>query len=292
MLRVVNRVTGRIVHFGGTAEASRRPASSDWLRPSFALVLLALGACRSLEPVAAPAPLRYVGSSTIGQFIQDAESVYAESQFVLDTEGESSGGEAAILEGRADLAGVARQPSASVLAKGVSATLIGQDAIAVVVQEDNPVKNLSREQLKRIFTGEIRNWRELGGPEEAIRAMIVDSSSATRSVFRSAVLGVDNFHGCQVVRPDAAIVERVAADPGAIGTISLSFLKPGVGVRILSVDNQLPLRTNQNYPITRKLYLLWWRGRARVLRFIEWTASEPARAILLARFSVASEETQ
>ena len=60
--------------------------------------------------------LRYVGSSTVGNFIQDVQQHYPDAEFLLNTEAESAGGEQAISEGRCDLAGVARQPAAELLA--------------------------------------------------------------------------------------------------------------------------------------------------------------------------------
>ncbi len=122
--------------------------------------------------------LRYEGSSTIAHFIRDAESVYAGAQFEIRTEMESSGGELSILDGTADIAGVARIPSPQVLGKGVVSTLIGWDAIAVVVHPDNPIKNLSKEQLKDIFSQKVTNWQQVGGPDLAIKPFIVGSSSA------------------------------------------------------------------------------------------------------------------
>ena len=68
--------------------------------------------------------LNYTGSSTIGNFIEDASPVFGQADFKLDTRPESTGGELAILEGRTDLAGIARRPSEQVLGKGVVSTLI------------------------------------------------------------------------------------------------------------------------------------------------------------------------
>jgi len=253
------------------------------------LSILVSVACRATEAEPGPGAIHYVGSSTIANFLRDAAPAYPGVRFVLDTEPESAGGEAAILEGRADLAGVARRPDEDTLAQGVTATLIGYDAIAVIVPPGNPVRELSRAQLKQVFTGKVRNWSELGGADVPIRPLVVSSGSATRKVFRSDVLGAEDYGSCEVAHPDTSMVARVAADPGAIGQISFSFLEDCTDVRPLAVDGQEPTHTNADYPITRPLYLLWWRGRARVAEFIEWTDTEEARAIFARRFTLAEK---
>jgi len=94
------------------------------------------------------ATIKYVGSSTVGKFITDASQVYVKAKLKLDTRPESSGGESCATRGKCDIGGVARELKDSAVSKGVHATLIGKDAIGVIVHKDNPVQNLSSEQLK------------------------------------------------------------------------------------------------------------------------------------------------
>ncbi len=82
--------------------------------------------------------------------MDDAVVPYGRCQLALWTEPESYGGEQAVLKGIADIGGVARGVDASVLAQGVFPTLIGKDAITVIVHGENPVKNLSIDQLRAI----------------------------------------------------------------------------------------------------------------------------------------------
>lgn len=246
-----------------------------------------MAGCASLPHNNNSAPtLRYVGSSTIANFIRDTEPVYGRARFILDTEPESAGGELAILEGRADLAGVAGRPRAETLQKGVVATLIGQDAIAVVVNPANPIDSLTRSQLKDIFTGKVSNWKELGGPDLTIRPYIVGPASATRKVFRSAILGEAAYSGCEEAHPDADVLLKVEAEAGGVGQISFSFLGSRGHVKAIAVEGQQPVPTNADYPITRPLYFLWWPGRVQVADFISWTSMPEAQAVLLKRFAL------
>ncbi len=253
-----------------------------------AVVLAALLAGCAHAPVAQRniPVVRYTGSSTIAHFIREAEPAYGKVRFTLNTEPESAGGELALLAGETDLAGVAARPSEDTVDKGVQVTLLGQDAIAVIIHPANPVASLSRDQLRDIFSGKVRNWKEVGGPDLAVKPCIVGPASATRKVFRSAILGEADYAGCEIVQPDSAMPMKVETEAGAIGQISLSFLGQCGHVKVLHVDGQAPSPSNANYPISRPLYLLWWPGRAQIADFISWTKSPEARAILLKRFAL------
>lgn len=257
--------------------------------------ILALVLCSfSVQSQEDPSPntvLRYVGSSTIGNLIQDAEGIYGKINFDLNTEPESAGGEQAIIEGRADLAGVANLPSTNTLGKGVVSSLVGWDAIAIITHESNPVKNLTLSQLKDIFTAKITNWNQLGGSDLAIQPYIVSIESATHKVYRSVILGEENYAGCKTVSPDVDILDRVQQNPGAIGHISFSFLKNGNNLNVLSVNGQPLTLTNSNYPITRPLYFLWWPGRREVADFVDWTLSAEGQRLVMQRFIGAREGT-
>ncbi|MFQ5447681.1 MAG: putative porin, partial [Saprospiraceae bacterium] len=235
--------------------------------------------------------LNYVGSSTIGNFMRDADLVYTGAGFHLNTEPESAGGEIAILEGRADLAGVANVPSSKALQRGVISSLIGWDAIAIITNESNPVKNLTLSQLKGIFTGKITNWKEVGGTDLSIQPYITSIESATHKVCRSVILGEEDYAGCETVMPDADILDRVRKHPGAIGHISFSFLEDRSNLRVLSVDGQPLTLTNAAYPITRPLYLLWWPGRREVSEFVDWALSAEGQRLVMKRFIGAREGT-
>lgn len=251
----------------------------------FSTLALVMAGCASAPPADNLPAVRYVGSSTIGHFIRDAEPAFGQVRFILDTTPESVGGEQAIREGRADLAGVAGRPRPETLGDGVIATLFARDAIAVVVHPENPVSSLTSTQLQGVFTGATRNWKDLGGPDLEIRPFIAGPESATRSVFRAAILGEADYDGCEVVRPSEQMVAKVQAQPGGIGQISFSFLVTDGHVKTLAIDGQAAVPTNLGYPITRPLYLLWWPGRDRVAAFISWTGSAEAEAILLRRFA-------
>ena len=112
---------------------------------------------------------------------------------------------------------------------------IEEKMISVIINPENPVQELSPEQLKGIFTGRIKNWSEVGGDDFPIRPLIVRNSSETRNVFQKNVLGSEEYNGCTVIAPDNRIVTTVSRDKSAIGHISIEFIKGNETVKSLSI---------------------------------------------------------
>lgn len=247
-------------------------------------LFISLQLCAALAFAQKNATLRYVGSSTIANYIREADDSYPDAKFSINSEVESAGGEQSILSGQADIAGIAREPDPASLKEGITATLIGYDAIAVVVNKSNPVKSISRAQLKDIFTGKITNWSTLGGPDKEIHPFIVKPESATHKIFRSKILGKEEYMGCEEVSPDVHMLFKVQNDPYAIGQISFSFLGSSGKVSPVSIDGQEARLSNTEYPIIRPLYLLHWAGRKSTDNFIAWSKGGTAAGILANRY--------
>lgn len=238
----------------------------------------------------------YVGSSTVGTYMTAAAASYTKAQFQINTEPESGGGENAIASGNNDndLGGVAREVRPEILARGVQKHLIGYDAIGVWINRDNPLNDLTLDQLKGIFSGNIQNWKEVGGPDAGINLYIVNPQSATRKVFSSHVLGETPYGGnIKTVRPDPAIIAKVAADPHGVGQLSFAIGngQPQVQfVKKLAINGQEASVMNPTYPISRPLHLITSAApKPSVKAFIEWTLS-PAGQKILTQFFVGIEQ--
>jgi phosphate transport system substrate-binding protein len=239
----------------------------------------------ALQATARAETIRYIGSSTVGRFIMDASQIYTESTFEVHIKSESLGGERCVMVSTCDIGGVARAISREALSAGVVGTLIGRDALAVIVNAENPIRELSSKQLKAIFTGEITNWSAFGGPYMQITPHIVLWNSATQKVFKDIILEGENYHGCTVTEPDAKIVEEVSRNKWAIGQISCCFIQGDRRVRALIVDGEELTLENPNYPITRDLYITTKVSPTReVKRFLEWVLSAEGQSIVKQRF--------
>jgi phosphate transport system substrate-binding protein len=246
---------------------------------------LLLGA--GFAPALAGERIQYYGSSTVGQYISDASLVYARADFVIDTDMESTGGENMISGGKGDLGGVAREVRPKITRKGVQKHLIGYDAIAVWVNEGNPVGNLTMGQLRAIFTGEITNWKEIGGEDLPVTIYIVNFKSATREVFRDIVLGGDKYwaRNLKTIIPDREIIDAVASDRGGVGQLSIAFPPGAKAAKKITVDGQAATNRNTLYPIRRPLYLITGKNpKGHVKAFIDWTLSAEGQAVVRNHF--------
>ena len=131
------------------------------------------------------------------------------------------------------------------------------DGVAVVVHPSNPVASLSGEQMKRLYAGEIANWKEIGGPDGAVHLIMRDESSGTREVFWEILLGKGKIDpGANVASSNGAVKVAVGKNPLAIGYTSLGHVDDTV--KSVAIDGHAPTQENVlsgKYRVTRKLYM-------------------------------------
>jgi phosphate transport system substrate-binding protein len=149
--------------------------------------------------------------------------------------GGSSLGIASFIEGEIEIAMASRKIKdseiESAMEKGINPveTVIAWDGIAVIVNKKNSFDSLTIEQLKKIYTGEVSNWKELGGEDEEIEVLVRDTSSGTYAFFKEHVLEDEEYTSEAVTEPNTeAIVETVASDSSAIGYIGLAYADSSV----------------------------------------------------------------
>jgi phosphate transport system substrate-binding protein len=131
------------------------------------------------------------------------------------------------------------------------------DGIAVVVNPGNPVNDLTVEQIRKIYNGQITNWSQVGGPNKGIVVVSRDSTSGTFEVFGDLVLQGDHLTGgAERAASNPEVQNRVASTQAAIGYVGLGFLD---GVKPLAVNGIKPtLKTvgSGQYPIARPLFMV------------------------------------
>ncbi len=238
----------------------------------------------SLVSLSSAGEVRYEGSSTIGEFMRGASKVYRRSALRINTKTESSGGEQCVVAGRCDIGGVAREVKGGYLKMGAVPTLIGKDAIAVVVHKNNPVSDLSSSQLRGIFSGKIKNWKEVGGKDLPIKPFITAKNSATNKVFYSTVMRRHRYKA-EVVAPDSRMIGSVSAGEGTIGQLSLALAKHRQGIKTMEIDGQPASAGNPRYPIARPLYLVTLQPPTEEMAmFIDWTLSPAGQEVVMNYF--------
>ncbi len=227
----------------------------------------------------------YAGSSTVGEFIKGAQKIYKKSQIKMrTTKIESLGGLKAINSCFGDiLVGVAKKVNKSDISNHLESVQLGKDLLCAIVNKDNSVKKVTMQQLKKIFIGEITNWKELGGSDESINVYIAGPESATRSVFKAKVLGKNRYFGkrLQTIRPDSKIRKKVADDPNGIGQLSRLLFRGSKEVKPLVIDNQIATSDNNNYPISRTVCIVMEKDPTKNIKdFIRWIKSKEGQKIL------------
>ncbi len=162
---------------------------------------------------------------------------------------------------------------------------IGKDSVAIVVHPSNGVSELTMEQASKIFSGEIKNWKELGGANEAIRVITREEGSGTREVFEKYVMkpSEKEIAGEASVKPSNGEVRAtVSGDEKSIGYVSLGYIDPSVkALRMDGVEATVENVLADKYPIVRTLYLIT-KGEPSQLEeaFIDFALSEEGQNVV------------
>ena len=156
-------------------------------------------------------------------------------KFTYNPTGSGSGIQA-VSEGRCDIGLSSRALKDDEKASGLVETVVALDGIAIIVNKDCPVDDLTIEQIAAIFKGEIKNWNELGGEDLAISCVGRESGSGTRDGFESVTGTSDACVLAQELTSTGAVISAVAANPNAIGYASLSAVEGQDGIKALKVN--------------------------------------------------------
>ena len=146
----------------------------------------------------------------------------------------------------------------------VNALSIGFSGTAVVVNVSNPVTNLTRDQVRRIYLGEITNWSEVGGNNEAIRPFMREPNAATRTSFESYIFGSTKPTYAKAVTEIFEVEATFSAVTSFRGSIGIATTGARTGqetkLRMISIDGIAPTPENladRSYKIERPLYLVY-----------------------------------
>ena len=146
----------------------------------------------------------------------------------------SGSGIKAVLEGRCDIGLSSRDLKAEEEAEGLNATVLAYDGIAIVVNPENPVEDLSLEDVAKIYTGEITNWSEVGGNDVEIVLIGREAGSGTRDGFESITGTEDVCQYRQELTSTGDVITTVSQNPGAVGYASVASVKETV--KALTID--------------------------------------------------------
>lgn len=210
--------------------------------------------------------LQIDGSTTVGPiadaFAEYFKSLYPDLEITVKKTG-SGDGAAALVDSRCDIATMSRfmkdEEFKKAVEKGVFpiAHAIAMDGVCVIVHPSNPVQALTRPQVRDIYAGKIKSWKDVGGPDMPIVVISRDTSSGTYETFHTMVMGKDLMaSNVEYVNANPQAHARVKTTAGAIGYVGIGFLD--ANVKAIKVDGVMPTRqtiATGTYPLTRPLFL-------------------------------------
>ena len=239
-----------------------------------ALSLAACGQKPAEAPAATPAPtateaptapakltgtVATDGSTSMEKVIGALGEAFMEANpdvtFTYNPTGSGSGIQA-VQEGRCDIGLSSRALKEEEKAGGLTETVLCYDGIAVIVNPENTVEDLTLDQIAAIYTGEIKNWSEVGGADAEIVLIGREAGSGTRSGFEEIVKVADKCQYRQELSSTGDVITTVAQNPGAIGYASLASVKDTVkAVKVSGVTPSEASVKDGTYAIQRPFVL-------------------------------------
>ena len=204
----------------------------------------------------------------------------------------SGSGITAVSEGRCDIGLSSRSLKDDEKASGLAETVLAYDGIAVIVNTENPVSELSLEELAKIYTGEITNWSELSGSDAEIVVIGREAGSGTRDGFESITDTKDVCVYRQELTSTGDVITTVSQNPDAIGYASLASV--GESVKVLSIDGVTPSEDtvkDGTYKVQRPFVLVTKKDKAlseTAQKFFDYATSKEAAEVIAKAGAVAA----
>ena len=186
--------------------------------------------------------------------------------------------------------------SALMSGKQLREAVIAYDALAVIVNPNNPISHLTRAQLEDIFRGKVTNWNQVKdlytgkyGPDLKIIVYSRETSSGTYEFFKTSVLHEKNYMAGVLSMPaTGAVIQSVSQTRGAIGYVGMAYVNKNVKAIKVSYDNKhfvyptMEMGRKQVYPIIRELYYYYTADKASVVEpFIKFLLSPKGQQIVM-----------
>lgn len=225
-----------------------------------------------------------IGSTSVMPFAEILADHFKEKNpsYSIDVQGGgSTAGIQAVFEGTATIGMSSRKLKEE--EKGLKEFVICYDAIAIIVHPENPLKDVSLKDLRDIFAGRKRNWRDFGWIDRSMDVIVREEGSGTRGAFEELIMeGEEIAPSVMVQDSNGAVKEVVAKDPYAIGFISLGLLEKRV--KALSIEGVEPNLDNvikRRYRFVRPfLFLTKKEDMGCEKEFIDFVLSKEGQEIL------------
>jgi phosphate transport system substrate-binding protein len=235
--------------------------------------------------------LKLSGSTTIAPLAQKVAGYFRMQNDSFDitvTEGGSSVGIADLEKGATDIAMSSRDMNETERKKfeetnhPITEVKIADDALAVVVHPGVGVEKITREQLEKVFSGELTNWKQLGGKDVKIMIISRESSSGTYEFFKEAVMKTKTFTTLAMFQhTNGSVINKVSNTVGAIGYVGFAFINDKVKALPVCFDGKnfvapdVKHVKSKTYPLARPLFFIYQNTSAeKVKTFVDYLLSE------------------
>ena len=204
----------------------------------------------------------------------------------------SGSGITAVQEGTCDIGLSSRALKDEEKAGGLKETVLAYDGIAIIVHPDNPVSDLTLEQIAKLYTGKITNWKDVGGNDAEVVLIGREAASGTRDGFESITGTKDKCQYRQELTSTGDVITAVSQNPDAIGYASLASIKDTV--KALNVGGVTPSEAtvkDGSYLVQRPFVLVTVEGKAlspAAQAFFDYALSADAASIISAAGAVAA----
>ena len=204
----------------------------------------------------------------------------------------SGAGITAAQEGRCDIGLSSRALKDEEKAGGLKETVLAYDGIAIIVNPENPVNDLTLDQIAKRYTGEITNWKDVGGNDAEVVLIGREAASGTRDGFESITGTKDKCQYRQELTSTGDVITAVSQNPDAIGYASLASIKDSV--KALNVDGVTPSEAtvkDGSYKVQRPFVLVTVEGKELTpvaQKFFDYITSPDAAAIIAKAGAVAA----
>ena len=226
------------------------------------------------------------GSTSMNKVIGAlGEAFEADSGITVTYNATGSGaGIQAVQEGRCDIGLASRNLKTQEKENGLEGTILAYDGIAIIVNPQNPVSDLNVESIAKIYTGEIKNWKEVGGNDAEIVLIGREAGSGTRDGFESITDTEDKCKYRQELTSTGDVITTVASNPNAIGYASLASVKDTVKpITVGGIAASEETIKNGSYVVQRPFVLVTKKDTAlseSAQKFFDYITSQAANDII------------
>lgn len=230
-----------------------------------------------------------LGAKLVPTLAEEYKTINPNASFEIAAEG-STTGLSAIIDNTANIGMSSRRAKATEVsaatAKGVTLKpiIVAHDAIAIIVNEQNPLTKLSKRQVQQIFTGDVIDWSAVGGKQGKISVYTRNTSSGTYSDFKDMAMSKRDYaSSSQKLAGNEQIVGEVQKNPNGVGYVGLAYIN-APNIKVIAIDGQSPSKdtiAKHLYPYARPtFYYVNGSPSGETEKFIEFTLSAKGKEII------------